>query len=171
VVRAQEIFGLSEGSELVSRNITRYSLAFAFVFVETSGTSVLSRFAKSHFLERNVLEQYMLLSPLARRSPSVEAPCGPLMTSSGFTMQQRRREFATFWGPIGLLIVGFVIVRMLFNPPSEDTAALNLLDPNELAANPSAMKRLVRLSPAVAQALKAGKPVVALESTVVTHGG
>ena len=86
-------------------------------------------------------------------------------------MQQRRRELTSVWGPIALFVIGFALIRLLFNPPTRDTAAQDLLAASEIDFNQAKMKTLVRLSPAVAQALKSGRPVVALESTVVTHGG
>jgi hypothetical protein len=81
---------------------------------------------------------------------------------------QRKRELGV-WAPIALVIFCFALFRLVFDPPTEDSSALVLLEGE--VPDPAKMRSLVRLSPAVAQAVRLGKPIVALESTVVTHGG
>ena len=80
----------------------------------------------------------------------------------------RKRELG-FWAPLAFAIVCFALFRLIFDPPIDDTSNLVLLDGETI--DPMKMKSLVKLSTAVAQAIRNGKPIVALESTVVTHGG
>lgn len=109
----------------------------------------------------------MLLSPLARRPASVPAanPCSLTMN------QAQRSEFLRLWGSIALLLLVFSALRFAFDPPNESSTASALVLLEDQSSDIGRMRTLVKLSPAVAEALKMGKPVVALESTVVTHGG
>jgi pseudouridine-5'-phosphate glycosidase len=91
---------------------------------------------------------------------------------------QRRRELS-FWGPFAFLLICFILFRISFdagNSGEESRAAANELFvftalEEDGVSYRTKMKSLVKIAPSVAQAIRQGKPVVALESTVVTHGG
>ena len=76
-----------------------------------------------------------------------------------------QRRIAGFWAPFAFGLLCFIIYRVSLD--NSRTSPLGLSADDERM-----MKSLVvKVSPIVAQAIRAGKAVVALESTVVTHGG
>ena len=80
---------------------------------------------------------------------------------------QRKQELARFWAPFAFVLVCFIFYRVSLDTsgPAEELFVLNS------GSDSGRMQSRVKLSLLVAQAIRTGKPVVALESTVVTHGG
>ena len=119
-----------------------------------------------------------MLSPLARRRQPSGNPCDHFVDT-----MQRRREL-TFWGPFAFLIVLFVLFRISFEDTSatsahEHSSTVDLIaglsGEDESLLLKKMLKKststVLKIAPSIAQAIRQGKPVVALESTVVTHGG